>query len=537
MIYQITPRALHKTLIIQPTHTEKNIFVRVSSIFITFIPLAYMPFLGIDTNAQGKRAFNACAQWVDESRGPGETPHPTPAPHTGQIVDNLTLGITQSGGAWYTALAIILYIMFPFDLTPSGAAAQGGPISLAFFRERLPIWLTVTLTFYTVIHVGIYGIRPWKGGDRGGGVIRRPFVPNRQWRLSRVLHNAKYAVLGVLVYTGYENCLVYLFASGKLPFLSDQDALSSPLGALCLFLSLFIAQPYREVHFYFVHRLIHLRPLYRYIHSVHHRNTDPEPFAGICMHPVEHLYYITPILPSFFLPFLSPIAVVNAGVWALISPGFAHSGYEDHFHASAAHYYHHRYFECNYGAGSWHFLDVWCGTWVCGWKPHEPRQPLSARRDAKADIFAPPTPDAVLYMVLSTFSCFGLWAYAAGPAFVHVIHTSSHARFMMSFAIGCGPLLIAVALFYLFRRRNTNTTMTTTTSATSTTLLSTSTSQTNNNSTPRKKRMKNLSSSAGRGDLLGTALHTAIGVSLSALPLTYIVFTVLSGHAFFTPVA
>ena len=31
--------------------------------------------------------------------------------------------------------------------------------------------------------------------------------------------------------------------------------------------------------------------MYKYVHSLHHRNTDIEPFAGLSMHPVEHLYY------------------------------------------------------------------------------------------------------------------------------------------------------------------------------------------------------------------------------------------------------
>ena len=48
---------------------------------------------------------------------------------------------------------------------------------------------------------------------------------------------------------------------------------------------------YRDFHFYWAHRFIHIRALYKYVHSLHHRNTDIEPFAGLCMHPIEHLYY------------------------------------------------------------------------------------------------------------------------------------------------------------------------------------------------------------------------------------------------------
>ena len=48
---------------------------------------------------------------------------------------------------------------------------------------------------------------------------------------------------------------------------------------------------YREFHFYFAHRFIHIKAVYKYVHALHHRNTDIEPFAGLSMHPVEHLYY------------------------------------------------------------------------------------------------------------------------------------------------------------------------------------------------------------------------------------------------------
>ena len=71
-------------------------------------------------------------------------------------------------------------------------------------------------------------------------------------------------------------------------------------------LALFWVPLYREFHFYFAHRFIHikvyrsrniklhqnlLKAVYKYVHSLHHRNTDIEPFAGLSMHPVEHLYY------------------------------------------------------------------------------------------------------------------------------------------------------------------------------------------------------------------------------------------------------
>ena len=40
---------------------------------------------------------------------------------------------------------------------------------------------------------------------------------------------------------------------------------------------------WRGAHFYFAHRFVHIRAIYKYVHSLHHRNGDIEPFAGLCM--------------------------------------------------------------------------------------------------------------------------------------------------------------------------------------------------------------------------------------------------------------
>ena len=91
------------------------------------------------------------------------------------------------------------------------------------------------------------------------------------------------------------------------------------------------------------HRFIHIKALYKYIHSVHHRNTDIEPFAGMSMHPVEHLYYFTSVGPSLFL-FASPFAFMFNAIHLCISPAGGHSGWEDHMQANQFHYLHHRFF-------------------------------------------------------------------------------------------------------------------------------------------------------------------------------------------------
>lgn len=126
---------------------------------------------------------------------------------------------------------------------------------------------------------------------------------------------------------GFENVFAFLWSTGRLAYLSDAEAFSSGGGGLLrFFLGTVLIPLWRDAHFYGAHRLIHFKPLFTHIHSLHHRNTDIEPFAGLCMHPVEHLYYYSCILPSIFF-FASPFHLLWNGAHLLLAPGASHSGY------------------------------------------------------------------------------------------------------------------------------------------------------------------------------------------------------------------
>jgi sterol desaturase/sphingolipid hydroxylase (fatty acid hydroxylase superfamily) len=58
----------------------------------------------------------------------------------------------------------------------------------------------------------------------------------------------------------------------------------------------------RDIHFYWVHRLLHWKPLYKAAHYLHHRNVNVGPWSGLSMHPIEHLLYFTGVLLHWILP-------------------------------------------------------------------------------------------------------------------------------------------------------------------------------------------------------------------------------------------
>jgi len=153
---------------------------------------------------------------------------------------------------------------------------------------------------------------------------------------------------------------MHLWATGKLPYIDDSNMFSSVPNALRTIFWILAVPQVREFHFYFAHRFIHIRALYNYIHSLHHRNVDIEPFSGLSMHPVEHLYYVTSVFPSLYF-LMSPLHLMWNIQHLILSPAASHSGWEDNLQGDLYHYLHHAYFECNYGTMGLPY-DLFFGT-------------------------------------------------------------------------------------------------------------------------------------------------------------------------------
>ena len=171
---------------------------------------------------------------------------------------------------------------------------------------------------------------------------------------------------GLPIWTAYEVLILHAWASSWGPWAAFGD---SPLWLFGFGLMIPIIH---EVHFYCVHRLIHIPMLYKWIHSVHHNSVNPSPWSSLSMHPIEHLAYWSDTLIYLLLP-SHPLLVLYhfqvTGTGAVIGHmGFdkIEAGEETAVDTHAyAHYLHHKYFEVNYADGLIP-LDKWFGTWHDG---------------------------------------------------------------------------------------------------------------------------------------------------------------------------
>jgi sterol desaturase/sphingolipid hydroxylase (fatty acid hydroxylase superfamily) len=250
-------------------------------------------------------------------------------------------------------------------------------------------WIAIVLVRNAVVLIGWYGLFHVRLYVRGAQDTR--FKYNAKWLAaqserftfaSQTKDNVFWTLAsGLPIWTAWEVLTLWLFASGRIPWLDWAD---NPVW----FVAWMVLIPlYRELHFYAIHRLIHWPPLYKTIHSLHHRNTNPGPWSGLSMHPLEHVLYFSAVVIHWVVP-SHPIHAMYTLFHLAMAPVPGHSGFERVEVGNGsiatngyAHYLHHKYFEVNYADGAIP-LDKWFGSFHDG--SPEADEAMKRRRLARA---------------------------------------------------------------------------------------------------------------------------------------------------------
>lgn len=237
------------------------------------------------------------------------------------------------------------------------------------------------IIFASVLHVRLWAHKAqgfqYKYSPDWMGKGKRQFLWNDQVR-----DNVFWSVVSAgTIWTAFEILMLWAYANRIIPYLDPREQPIHFVLILCL------VQLWRVFHFYWTHRLLHWRPLYKIAHYVHHKNINIGPWSGLAMHPLEHLIYYTCMLIHWVVA-SHPIHMMMNGQHATLTAILGHSGFdelvlnEDVKVTSGASYFHqlhHRYFECNYGEPDMPF-DYWFGTSHDG--SPEAREKMLARKRA-----------------------------------------------------------------------------------------------------------------------------------------------------------
>jgi sterol desaturase/sphingolipid hydroxylase (fatty acid hydroxylase superfamily) len=186
---------------------------------------------------------------------------------------------------------------------------------------------------------------------------------------------------GCIIWTAWEVVTLWAMARGIIPTV---DFSAHPVYCVLIMVAVVFL---RQLHFYWVHRLIHWKPLYKISHYLHHKNINIGPWSGLSMHPLEHLLYFSGALFHWIIP-SPPVAAIFHLLHAGATPALGHTGFhkmvvgkeekgimaDNYFH-----YLHHRYFTVNFGTEVVP-LDKWFGSFHDG--SPEAHKAMMARRKA-----------------------------------------------------------------------------------------------------------------------------------------------------------
>ena len=233
-------------------------------------------------------------------------------------------------------LAYLSFYIFQPELSQCKTLHVGW-ISIILLRNFIYLWVVYGSLHYILYIKKLHGSNrkyhpKWQAKNNKRFTFKNQVLDNILWS------NAS----GLTIWTAYEVGYLWAAANGKVPYLNWKD---NPIWFVLFF---FIIIFFRDVHFYFVHRLLHVKPIFKHVHSLHHRNNNVGPWSGLSMHPIEHLLYMSGVLIHFVIP-SNPVHFLFHTIHLALTPVSGHTGFEGPLFegklpvGSFSHYLHHKY--------------------------------------------------------------------------------------------------------------------------------------------------------------------------------------------------
>ncbi|MEZ5569108.1 MAG: sterol desaturase family protein [Halioglobus sp.] len=209
-------------------------------------------------------------------------------------------------------------------------------------------------------------------------VVCRRFSSGRRIQLRRaratdVSREVRFSLLTTAVYATVALVTVQLERAGYLTFYGGLDAYPLWYTVLSVPLLLILHDAY-----YWAHRLMHLRPVFRLVHRIHHRSLTPTTWAAYAFAPGEaFLMALFVPLAAFCFP-VHEIAMLVFLTIMIVRNAMGHSGIEFHpawwvdspldiFTTVTHHDLHHQRSRGNYGL-YFTWWDRWMGTEFADYK-------------------------------------------------------------------------------------------------------------------------------------------------------------------------
>jgi len=234
------------------------------------------------------------------------------------------------------------------------------PGKLESFRVMFNLvyrYLLFTGLFYFIFYV-------WKNQRFWRAKIQQRYPGKKN-----IFHEIKYSFLTMLI---FGMIIVLTIWAGKNGLTKVYTPINK-FGYSYFFFSILLMIVLHDAYFYWTHRLLHWKPLFKTVHKTHHLSINPTPFAAYAFHPLEAVVEIGIIpLIAFTIPH-NASAITIFSIYSLLLNVLGHLGYElfpkgfarhklfKWHNTSTHHNMHHRLVKCNYGL-YFNYWDRWMKT-------------------------------------------------------------------------------------------------------------------------------------------------------------------------------
>jgi Delta7-sterol 5-desaturase len=183
--------------------------------------------------------------------------------------------------------------------------------------------------------------------------IQSKFPQNKDYR-----REIFYSIISIIIFSFPP--IFILFNDSIRPYTQYYTDISQH-SLLYFFLAFVLMIFIHDAYFYWLHRLMHNKFLFKFVHLIHHKSTNPSPWAAYAFHPIEAilesgifilLLFIMPLqdwhLIVFFICSLIYNVYGHLG-FELYPKGFSKNWFGKWLNTSVNHNMHHQYFDGNYG--------------------------------------------------------------------------------------------------------------------------------------------------------------------------------------------
>lgn len=175
----------------------------------------------------------------------------------------------------------------------------------------------------------------------------------------------RYSLSTIFIFSLVGLCIA---AGEQLGWMRIESGMTNPLWLIGSFALILVAH---DAYFYWSHRLMHHKRVFRLVHRTHHLSRTPTPWTAYSFSPLEALVEAA-FLPLYLL--LVPTHVIVIGIFLIhmiLRNVIAHAGFElfprrwmswplaRWITVSLHHDQHHEHFHCNYG-----FYFTWWDRWM-----------------------------------------------------------------------------------------------------------------------------------------------------------------------------